>query len=65
MALSGSTLGSLIASELKSVGFAPNGDHTVNQPFWDAIGRAIVAHIQASAEVPVTKGDSAGTYKVQ
>lgn len=64
MALSGTGLGARITSELKSAGFLPQGDHTVNQPFWDAIGKAIVKHIQADAEVPVTAGSSAGVYKV-
>lgn len=65
MALSGGTLGSLITSELKAAGFLPNGDHTVNQPFWNAIGDAIVKHITQSAEVHVTSGDSTGVYKVK
>lgn len=64
MALSGSTLGAKIVQELKAAGFAPVGEHQVNGPFWDAIGKAIVAHINESAEVPVTTGSSAGTYKV-
>lgn len=64
MALSGNTLGAKIAAELEAAGFLPKGEHTVNQPFWNAIGKAIVAHINESAEVPVTTGSSAGTYKV-
>ncbi|MGL5589083.1 MAG: hypothetical protein ACRDDI_13600 [Aeromonas veronii] len=65
MALNGSSLGSHITAELQAAGFLPKGDHTVNQPFWDAIGKAIVKHIQEDAEVPVTAGSSAGTYKVR
>lgn len=64
MALSGSSLGALIVSELQAAGFVPEGEHQVSKPFWDAIGRAVVKHINQSAEVPVTSGSSAGTYKV-
>lgn len=64
MALSGSSLGAKIVSELKASGFSPVGDHQVSAPFWDAIGKAIVSHINESAEVHVTAGSSAGTYKV-
>lgn len=64
MALSGSSLGGKIVSELQSAGFVPTGDHQVSKPFWDAIGKAIVKHINESAEVPVTSGSSAGVYKV-
>lgn len=65
MALNGSSLGDKICAELEAAGFAPQGQHQVSKPFWDAIGKAIVKHIQADAEVPVTSGSSAGTYKVR
>lgn len=65
MAMSGSGLGALIVSELKAAGFSPTGDHTVNEPFWDAIGKAVVKHIQQNAVVPVTSGNSAGNWPVK
>ncbi len=64
MALDGERLGGLIVAQLTGAGFVPVGQHQVSKPFWDAIGRAIVEEIKASAEVKVTAGSSAGTYKV-
>ncbi|APU00833.1 hypothetical protein [Aeromonas phage 59.1] len=64
MALDGDRLGGFIVAQLQAKGFVPVGEHQVSKPFWDAIGRAIVQEIKASAEVKVTAGSSAGTYKV-
>lgn len=65
MALDSSTLSSLILSELESAGFTGSGQYSRAQELADAIAAAVVSHIQASADVTVTSGSSAGTYPVQ
>lgn len=64
MALDANALSDLIMTELESAGFAGGGQYSRAQEMADAIAEAVVSHIQASAEVPVTSGSSAGTYKV-
>lgn len=63
MALSSSALKGMIISELKSQGFDTNG-HSWHHKFAAAVSKAVVDHIQSSAQVPVTGGSSSGTYKV-
>lgn len=65
MAMDGSGLGQKIVAELKNAGFSPTGDHTVDSPFWDAIGKAIVAHIQQNAKANVQSGNSAGQWPIE
>ncbi|WP_207132043.1 hypothetical protein [Halorhodospira neutriphila] len=61
--LSTSTLSSMIQSELEAQGF--NLSKGEADRLADAVAKAVVEHIQSSAEVPVTSGSSAGTYSVQ
>jgi hypothetical protein len=64
MALSKSALEGLIISKLQAAGFNTTGKHSQAQIMAKAVAEAVVEHIQAQAEVPVTKGSSAGAYKV-
>ncbi|WP_294963828.1 hypothetical protein [Sulfurimonas sp.] len=61
MALDSDTLATDIQTNLTSCGF---GLIAQNKCFCEAIAKAVVEHIKASAEVPVTTGSSSGTYKV-
>lgn len=65
MALSDSILKSMIVSELQAQGFVTGGEHARSEQLAEAIAKAVVAHITAAAEVPVTSGSSAGSYKVK
>ncbi len=65
MALDKQVLSSLIVSELEAKGFVASGDHSYAQDLADAIAAAVVAHVQAYAEVTVDSGSSAGTYPVE
>ncbi|MBK1690982.1 hypothetical protein [Ectothiorhodospira mobilis] len=65
MALSASTLEGLILQELEANGIVTTGQYARTQELAEAIATAVVEHIQAAAEVPVTGGSSAGTYPVQ
>lgn len=64
MALNASALEALIISHLQTAGFNTNGQHSAVQILANAVARAVVEHISVAAEVPVTSGSSAGTYKV-
>lgn len=64
MALSNSTLKSMIVSELQALGFVTSGEHARAEQLAEAIANAVVSHITSSAEVAVTGGSSAGPYKV-
>lgn len=62
MALSSITLSALIKDKLTAAGFdLAKGEADVMA---DAVAEAVVEHIQAAAQVPVTSGSSAGTYSV-
>ena len=63
MALSASTLASLIKSKVATIDFE-NGAID-NNDIANKIAEAIVEHITSSAQVVVTSGSSAGTYGVQ
>lgn len=65
MALTNASLKARIVSELQAQGFVTEGEHVFTAQLAQAIANAVVAEIQASAEVPVTGGSSAGTYKVK
>lgn len=63
MALDSATLQSAIEAELKAGGF--NLEVGAASVMAAAVAKAVVDHITTDAEVPVTSGSSAGTYKVQ
>lgn len=63
MALNNSSLSSKIVTNLKEAGFAA-GEHAKFNQLSDAIAKAVIDEITTNAEVAVTKGNSAGTYKV-
>lgn len=65
MALSKSSLEDRIASELAALGANRQGEHSWVNRLAAAIASAVVDEIQQNAEVPVTGGSSAGTYKVE
>lgn len=62
MALDSKDLSLKIQANLEADGF---NIISQNMKLCDAIAKAVVEHITASAEVPVDAGSSAGTYKVQ
>ncbi len=63
MALSESSLSDRIVQNLEGAGFK-QGEHSQFKQLADAIAKAVVAEIQANADVKVTGGSSSGTYKV-
>jgi len=63
MALDPVSLKALIASEMIAIAGVPT-DPTKLNDFCEAIANAVVTHINASAEVVVGVGSSAGTYGV-
>ncbi|GIU12868.1 MULTISPECIES: hypothetical protein [Shewanella] len=65
MALSQSSLESKLVSELESRGFVTTGPHAFAGKMAEAIAAAVVAEITSNAQVQVTGGSSAGTYKVK
>lgn len=65
MALSKGQLKNRIVSEMQSQGATASGGHSWVNRMAEAIANAVVDEIQANAEVPVTGGSSAGTYKVE
>lgn len=64
MALDKASLESRIEAEFKRLGIRTTGDHCFTYIISKAVAKAVVDEIQANAIVPVTKGDSAGNYKV-
>ena len=64
MALSSGSLQSKIVSELQAQGFITEGDHAFAGKMAAAIAKAVIDEIKANADVNVTTGSSAGTYKV-
>lgn len=64
MALSKSALKGRIVSEMEAIGATSSGPHSWVERMAEAIASAVVEEIQKNAEVPVTGGSSAGTYKV-
>jgi hypothetical protein len=65
MALSKGALKGRIISEMQSQGATAAGEHSWVNKLAEAIANAVVDEIQSNAEVPVTGGSSAGTYKVE
>ena len=54
----------MIIVNLESHGFTAGGEHGMAEKMAEAIADAVVDHIQAAADVTVSGGSSAGTYKV-
>ena len=67
MALDQTVLKTQINNELTARGLSPLNPATGGEAerYIEALAVAIVNHIKADAEVPVTGGSSAGVYKVQ
>ncbi|WP_342632128.1 hypothetical protein [Marinobacter alkaliphilus] len=65
MALSKSQLKTRIINEMKAQGANETGSFSWVEKMAEAISNAVVDEIQANAQVPVTGGSSAGTYKVE
>tara|TARA_R100000789_G_scaffold84894_1_gene80604 strand:+ start:535 stop:732 length:198 start_codon:yes stop_codon:yes gene_type:complete len=65
MALSKSQLKTRIINEMKAQGANETGPFSWVEKMAEAISNAVVDEIQANAQVPVTSGSSAGTYKVE
>jgi hypothetical protein len=64
MALDAELLAKDIEAAMQAYGFQPLADKAAGHDWWLAFAEGIVNHITQNAEVPVTKGSSAGTYKV-
>jgi hypothetical protein len=64
MALSQSGLKGRIVSAMESQGAKASGEHSWVEKMADAIASAVIDEITSNAEVQVTGGSSAGTYKV-
>ncbi|MEL4243335.1 hypothetical protein [Shewanella xiamenensis] len=64
MALSNGSLESKIIRELQAQGFTTEGPHAFAGKMAAAIAKAVIDEITANADVVVTAGSSAGTYKV-
>ncbi|MEZ9492280.1 hypothetical protein AB4170_13575 [Vibrio splendidus] len=64
MAISKGSLKKKIETELKAKGFVLDGEFAMAGMMAEAIANAVVDEITKNAEVQVTDGSSAGTYKV-
>ncbi|MEL0623822.1 hypothetical protein V6238_12040 [Marinomonas arenicola] len=64
MALDSEQLAKDIEAAMQAKGFAPLANKAAGHDWWLAFAEGIVNHITQNAEVPVTRGSSAGTYKV-
>lgn len=51
-------------AKLQAAGFEINGEFSKQREFVQAIVEAVIEDIKSDAEVAVTGGSSAGTYKV-
>lgn len=65
MALSKSQLKNRIVAEMEAMGANSTGEHSWVEKMAQALANAVVDEIQSNAQVPVTGGSSAGTYKVE
>jgi len=65
MALSKSSLKGRIISEFEAQGATATGQYSWVERMAEALANAVVDEVQQKAEVPVTSGSSAGTYKVE
>ncbi len=64
MALDPSSLKAKIVAQLEAKGFVVTGEFAKSADMAEAIAIAVVAEIIENAQVVVTSGSSAGTYKV-
>ena len=64
MAISKGSLKQKIETELKAKGFVLDGEFAMAGMMAEAIANAVVDEITQNADVKVTGGSSAGTYKV-
>ncbi|EOV0867760.1 TPA: hypothetical protein NJ528_002458 [Vibrio parahaemolyticus] len=64
MAMSKSSLKEKLESELEAQGFVLTGEFAMAGKMAEAVANAVYDEITQNAEVPVTAGDSAGTYSV-
>lgn len=64
MALSKKSLKTKIETELQAQGIVIAGEHAQASKFAIAIANAVVDEITQNAQVAVTGGSSAGSYKV-
>ena len=53
-----------IIAQMQALGITTTGEHAKAALLAEAIAKATVKHIQDNAEVLVTSGSSAGSYKV-
>lgn len=65
MALNKTALKGRIVSEMEAMGATSTGEHSWVERMAQALASAVVDEIQSNAQVPVTGGSSAGTYKVE
>lgn len=65
MALDKAGLKGRIVSEMEAMGATATGEHSWVERMAEALANAVVDEIQSNAQVPVTGGSSAGTYKVE
>lgn len=64
MALDKDELAEKIDELMAANGFKPSAEKTRGSELWACLAEALVIYIQEKAEVSVTSGSSAGTYKV-
>ncbi|HAT8546191.1 TPA: hypothetical protein I7180_05865 [Vibrio vulnificus] len=64
MPLTKPSLKQKLETELKAQGFVLDGEFAMAGRFAEAIANAVVDEITQNAQVEVTSGSSAGTYKV-
>ncbi|MFT6986223.1 MAG: hypothetical protein ACJAT7_002046 [Psychromonas sp.] len=64
MSLSKSSLKQKLETELQAQGFVLTGEFAMASKLAEAIANAVVDEITQNAQVAVTGGSSAGTYKV-
>ncbi len=65
MAISKASLKQKLEAELKAQGFVLDGEFAMAGKMAEAIANAVVDEITKNAQVEVTGGSSAGSYKVQ
>ncbi|TOC00229.1 hypothetical protein CGJ93_24105 [Vibrio parahaemolyticus] len=64
MAMSKASLKAKLENELQAQGFVLDGEFAMAGKMAEAIANAVYDEIIQNAEVPVTGGSSAGSYKV-
>ena len=64
MALDPEKLAQDIEQAMAARGFSPTADKPAGHQWWLAFAEGIVTHITQNADVEVTSGSSAGSYKV-